>query len=148
MRENHMKEQVIELKAKMADLADAENQMREERERFAETWAGSIADIAAMRKDLDECKEALRPLAMAEFKDSGVKQLFGGSGIKESKEKTRYLYDTDKALAFAKEKDMFLILDTKAFEAAAPGLNAPFIRTENVPSIVSVTFPKEIKIDG
>ena len=55
-------------------------------------------------------------------------------------------YTQESALKWAKEKDMFLILDKKAFEKSAPDLHLPFvtIKTDKIPT---ATFPKEIKLE-
>ncbi len=93
-------------------------------------------------KNLSNCVEAskndLSEEAKKEFEETNKKSLTGGLGIRESKEIT---YDETKALEWAKEKDLFLILDKKGFEKAASSMKLDFV-TET--KKIGVTFPKEI----
>lgn len=102
--------------------------------------AGAIAKAAAQR--ITEIKELIYSEALEEYNETGKKKLSGGVGIRVS---SRLDYDKDKALDFAKEKDMFLALDAKGFEAAAASLKLDFV---DVVTVETVTFPKEVRLDG
>ena len=88
----------------------------------------------------DSCHgEAAHTASKDEYKETGDKKLLGGIGIRVSK---KIDYDPAEALKFAKEKNMFLQLDKKAFEKVAGGLGLDFVKSKD---IETVTYPKEIK---
>lgn len=97
--------------------------------------------IAAADANIRREKAEIQPWALEQFEKTGEKNLLGGIGIRET---STIEYNADAALKFAKEKDMFLALDKKAFEKAAPALGVDFV---TVGKKVTVTFPKEVKID-
>lgn len=142
-----MKEQVMNLGYAMEALANEEALLTVRREVFNEENHELIESISGRKAIVDKYKNEIRPMAIEMFKELGVKKLIGGVGIRVSKDKTVYHYDADTALAFAKEKDMFLMLDTMAFEAAAPGMHEEFLTSSLEPGAVTVTFPKEVKVD-
>lgn len=86
-------------------------------------------------------KEESRAFRRGRFKEDKVKKLFGGLGIREVQVIS---YDENTALKWAKEKDMFIALDKKAFEKAVEGLNLDFVEIKKEPQ---VTYPKEYKIE-
>lgn len=108
------------------------------KEKFDNDNRELIVTIEELKHRLDICSEAVTKEALEEF-DGVNKKLYGGIGIQERKTLT---YDEDKAFAFAKEKDMFLQLDVKAFEKVAGSLNLDFVTKDKV---FTVTFPKEKK---
>ena len=77
-----------------------------------------------------------------EFKNNPkVKKFYGGFGVQERKE---LIYDEEKALSYAKQKDICLQLDVKAFEKVAETLKLDFVE---IKTNVKVTTPKEIKLE-
>ena len=142
-----MKKLLISLKAEMAEEAENAEKLKGLRAAFEKDNAALVDMVKANRSIIEGLKDAIMPLALEEYKTSGEKQLIGGVGIKVLKDKEIYTYEPADALAFAKEKDMFLALDKKAFDAAAPGLTEDFITKNIQPGAVTVTFPKEVKID-
>lgn len=97
--------------------------------------------LANIRENKSRAEEAVRAEALEAFRFTGKKKLPGGVGIRE---KTTINYDVKRALGFAKEKDMFLALDSKAFEKAAPNLGLDWVEVSKEPQ---ATLPKEIKLE-
>ena len=135
-------ERVRELAKCMADLEVAASAIRDKRVAFEATLVVEQAELSLLSETIDNLKATIKDEAAAEFAATGKKKLYGGIGIRCTK---TVEYDTAEALAFAKEKDMFLALDAKAFEKVAPGLGLPFV---SVAERVTVTFPRSIKIGG
>ena len=105
---------------------------------IAMVTAGLQEEKKLVSREIDEIKGVLGLQALDQFRATGEKKLAGGLGIRVSK---TISYDAAKALDFAKEKNMFLQLDSKAFEKVAGSLGLDFVsETEKV----TVTFPKEI----
>lgn len=133
-------DQLYELRTAMVEYDSHKQILDERRAQFEQENADLIADVKALSDQVNELKENIRPLAEAEFERTGSKRMWGGVGIRE---KTSLSYDHDEALEFAREKDMFLSLDVKAFEKAAEAMHLPFVTVEKIPQ---VTFPKTIEL--
>ncbi len=138
---NESKEPTVVLDLRVAilehDRAKAALSKRKvEFEKSIEAWTGEVKALGVKVEDL---KDQVRPMAIAEFEKTGSKKMWGGIGIQE---KSSMTFDAAKALAFAKEKDMFLKLDETAFKKVAPGLGLDFVK---VGQVTAVTFPKEWK---
>lgn len=136
-----MKEKLIELKAAIAKQSANVSALKGLREDFEAENRELIQAVEAGKKKVAALKDELRPMALARFEVTGAKKLEGGLGIRE---KSKLEYDKDKALAWAKEKDLCLALDVKAFEAGAAGFALDFVE---VVKVASVTFPAEVKAD-
>lgn len=141
-----MRDQVQNLGYAMEALASEQALLSEKKAVFEKENAELIESISMRKKIIDDYRAEIKPLAIAAFSETGEKKMVGGIGIRESKAKTVYEYDDADALSFAKEKDMFLALDKKAFESAIPGMTVDFVTVKTEPGAVSVTFPKEIVI--
>jgi len=135
-----MEELVLELKQEMDILAGKKAEYDQRFGDFVEETVDLSQEIDRHKKRVDELKIMIQPLALARFESAGEKKLYGGIGIRE---KTTLDYDLDRAMAFAKEKDMFLQLDRKLFEKAAPGLGLDFVTEKKIPQ---VTFPKVVEL--
>jgi hypothetical protein len=136
------KEKLIKLNAEMALLSKRKKEFDKRIKTFEEANATLKSLMAVSGDKINVLKSELSVEAEEEFDKTGNKKLDGGIGIRVSK---TVEYPADKALAWAKEKDMFLQLDDKAFKKAASGLNLDFV--EQVEKI-TVTFPKEIVLDA
>jgi predicted nucleic acid-binding protein len=134
------KEDVVLLRDLNADLLKKQTAIKEKRSDFEETIKSEVEDCKNISLQIDQVKNVIKSAALDEFKSTGEKKLLGGIGIRETQ---TLEYDSGKAFMFAKEKDMFLTLDDKAFKKAAPSLNLDFV---TVTKISTVTFPKEIKL--
>jgi len=103
---------------------------------------GINANIKIAEKELNDKFSLIETEIKDEFKkDKTVKKFYGGFTIQEVK---TVEYDEAKALEFAKEKDMFLMLDKKSFEKALDGLTLDFVKKDTT---TRVTVPKEIKLE-
>ena len=130
---------VRNLQAATAEYDGAKEALSKRRTAFQESIETETAHVLVLASEVENLKNEVGPLALAEFKATSEKKMWGGIGIRE---KSVVSYDAAKALAFAKEKDMFLKLDAATFEKAAPALGLEFVKIEKVPS---VTYPKEWK---
>lgn len=98
-------------------------------------------EITKLELEKTKLKKEIDKEVLLKFEETKEKKYFGGIGVKEY---STLEYDKNKALSWAKEKDMFLILDTKEFEKVAENLNLDFVKTEKKPK---VTYPKVIKFE-
>ncbi len=130
---------VVNLRIAMADHDRAKAALSQRRKEFEVLIETEAARVRVLASEVENLKDEVRPLAIAEYKATTHKKMWGGVGIQE---KTSMTYDAAKAFAFAKEKDMFLKLDVATFEKAAPALGLDFVKVEKVPAI---TWPKEWK---
>lgn len=131
------KTKLVELKRLMVEKQEADGFIKTLRDNFAKSIEDRIAARDAIGKDIEEIKSALGIEAMKVYEETGSKKPGGGLGIRVSK---KISYDKDKALEYAKEKDMFLTLDVKAFEKVAADLGLDFV---TIGSVASVTFPRD-----
>lgn len=88
-----------------------------------EQYAAQITSLANHKKDLLAAESALKDLALLQF-DGKNKKPFPGTGIRVSN-KITVIYDDSKALEWAKQKDICLQLDTKAFEEICKTASKP-----------------------
>ena len=132
---------VKDLKEHLELLEVQANKIKKLKDEFVESVKNEVLIKSGYELHIADLKYELTTEALAEFEESGNKKLYGGIGIKQMKTLS---YPADKALKFAKEKDMFLTLDKKAFDKVAVSLNLDFVEsgTEN-----KVTFPKVIKLE-
>ena len=138
--ESKIPDTVLNLRNAMAEHATAKEALSKRVAKFMESVETEAARVKTLAAEIDNHKSTIGPLAIAEFKETGHKKMWGGVGIQEKK---TISYDAAKALAFAKEKDMFLILDEATFKKAAPTLRLDFVTVTTEPG---ATFPKEFKI--
>jgi len=136
-----MKEYLLQLKETEDKLANIVKEIQEKKVSYESLIKDLVETKSVLESKVTSLKQAINPLALAEFIGTGSKKLEGGVGIRSSK---KIKYDPAKALDFAKEKDMFLTLDVKAFESAAPKLGLTWV---TVDTVHSVTFPKVILLD-
>ncbi len=96
-------------------------------------------------KDLEEQlkleKQKIESEARQEYTITKEKKLLGGVGIREI---STIEYDKEKAFKWAKEHNLCLELDTKAFEKIAKNQDINFVKKEKE---IKVTWPKEIKLE-
>jgi len=104
-----------------------------------------IEDLIQQKKDketkITELKKPLEEKVLAEFNSTKNKSYYGGIGVQERNELT---YDEAQVLTWAKEKQLFLSLDKKAFEKVAESIGAPTVKVEKK---AKVTYPKIYKLD-
>jgi hypothetical protein len=110
-------------------LAAVQGTLANARKEFEDSQAETIAALARLRVRLAEEELRLRDMAVAEHKATGAVKPGPGLGIRQV---TVIEYNPADALQWAKEKDMALTLDVKAFEQIATATPLPFVtrRTE------------------
>jgi hypothetical protein len=139
-----MKEKVEELEKRIENLENLKTQKKEKEFQFKEDNKVILDGILEEEKEIKLLKENIEIHCLAEYKINKLnKEFLGGIKIKEY---AQVKYDKDKALNWAKEKNMFLLLDQKAFEKAADSLNLDFVETDE--KLLKVTYPKKIKLEG
>jgi len=123
------------------DLVMFKKQYNDKLEQFNNDNKELIDRINKLSTELESDKEELISEALDDFRVTGSKQLLGGLGIRVS---SKLSYDEDKAFNWAKEHGLCLKLDVKSFEKLAKIQQINFVMVDE---IITVTFPKEIKID-
>ena len=136
------KEKLIELKSAMESETKLTEEIAKKEEEFKEQNKELFIKRADIRDQIIDCKEVLWENAEVGFKKDGIKKRLGGVGIRVIK---LLEYAEDVALKWAKEKDLFLQLDKKAFENVAKTGEIDFVAIKDK---ITVTFPKEIKIEN
>jgi len=131
-------EKVKKLKEVLDKENEISNKISEENLKYKKTIENFTKELSSLKEKEKEIKSEIEPLALSMFKESGSKKFFGSIGIREKK---IISYDEDKALNWAKEKDMFITLDKKAFEKAAENLKLDFVEIKKEPT---VSYPAEI----
>jgi len=130
-------------KTNSEDVSSLSEEIKNLKKEFEDSISDKVTTLKEKENLLTLIKEEITEEALEEFHENGKKSknLTGGIGIQE---RTTISYDEEEALEFAKEKDLFLMLDKKAFEKAVPNLNLSWV---SVDKYERVTFPKEIKLD-
>jgi hypothetical protein len=114
--------------------------IKEKKELFEKSIEEETERLNFLKDSISRLKEDLELEAREEFKEKGKKKLLGGLGVRE----VTYLdYDPKRALEWAKEKGLCLLLDTKKFEKIALDA-ADFVEEKKR---IQITFPKEIKLE-
>ena len=135
------KEKLVQLKEAMELEKELNEKITIKKEAFEIENAALFLSQAKTREVIIDCKEVLTENAEEGFKADGEKKRLGGIGIRV---KNLLDYDESKALSWAKEKDLFLQLDKKAFENVAKTGELDFVK---IGEKITVTFPKEIKLE-
>lgn len=131
-------DKLVELRAAHADV---KKRLSDKMKVFADENQALMDTEKRLKAGLLGVEMAIKEMAVSEFKEKGIKKMLGGVGIRES---AGLEYDDSKALEFAKEKDMFLVLDVKGFEAAAVSMKLDFV---SVVKKISATLPKVVKYE-
>lgn len=130
------------LQSYQKELDDSVEILKTKKEAFFSTIADLEERISKLKETVNNTKSAIEEDATAIYEETKNKKFFGGIGIQE---RQKLVYEEKKALEWAKEKDMFLSLDVKAFEKVASTLEGLDFVTKKTK--IKVTFPKEIKTE-
>ena len=110
-------------------------------EEFRKKHEELIHQIEKNKAILSDAEQLLRDAALKEYEETGKKRMIGGVGIREM---TTLEYSKEKALDWAKEHGLALMLDKKSFEGHAKlEKNIPFVEIYTKPT---ATIPRNIKI--
>jgi hypothetical protein len=131
------KETVENLKEVISSLKEKKEILKQLQEKFNNENKDLINEMVNLNTEVETQTAIVKYDAIEEFKVNGVKKLVGGIGIRETKVIS---YNEADALKWAKEKDLFITLDKKAFEKSAESLNLEFV---NVNKVIQATIPKE-----
>jgi len=98
-------------------------------------WEAAHADLIQSYKDAQDAvaqaEECVRTATLAEFERTGSKAPAPCVGVRVM---TRLVYDANTALAWAREHDMALSLDKRAFEKVAKASPPEFVEIVQEPS--------------
>lgn len=141
MNSEVLKENVVKLSDMQSILDNKQEYLKELQTKFNEDNKEIIEEISQLVKNIDSEKDIISNLVLDDFKTTNNKSYFGGVGVREYK---KFSYDEKEILIKAKEKDMFLTLDKKAFEKVAEGLEDWGVSIDKEPK---VTFPKVFKLE-
>jgi len=101
-----------------------------------------IEELKIASDTVEMLKDELRPEALQEFEQHPeCKKLLGGVGIRVMKD---LVYDKGHALKWAKEKDMCLSLNKRAFDTIAKTGQLDFVL---IKERATVTFPKKLVLE-
>lgn len=135
----NLKENVKSYDVLRKEIEEKKELISKRKKEFESEIEGIVSEIKSAEEKLGETFSLIETEIKDEFeKNNKVKKFYGGFGVQERK---NIVYDEKKAFEFAKEKDMFLMLDKKSFEKAVEGLNLDFVE---IKPEVKVTVPKEI----
>lgn len=134
-------EKAKEAKSILREMNELSSAIKKREDELQEELKNDKEKLALLKLQFDATNADICELGKAYFKETTNKNLVGGYKIQERK---KIEYDETKALAWAKEKDMFLSLDKKSFEKAVEGLSLDFVTISKEPSLA---IPKEIVID-
>jgi len=135
------KEKVMVLKSNSDLLEEKSIKLKGLQEKFNNDNQELLDEIDLLKTKISESKVEIEKEAIEEFNENNTKKFDGGISIKEYK---KFIYDSDKVLKIAKEKDMFLMLDEKSFKKVAEGLTDWGVEVKKEPK---VTYPKVIKLE-
>ena len=131
------KDKLIKLRDVQKEADSLAAELKAKRDAFAKSIEADTVRKTELDKQVSALKAELSTEALNDFNADPEKKKTRYCGIK-IKESTGLEYDETTALNWAKEKDMFLSLDKKAFEKAAPGMQLDFVKTI---AVKKVTFP-------
>lgn len=138
----NLKENVKSYDSLRKEIEEKKELISKRKKEFESEIEGIVSEIKSAEEKLGETFSLIETEIKEEFeKNKKIKKFYGGFGVQERK---NIVYDEKRAFEFAKEKDMFLMLDKKSFEKAVEGLNLDFVEVKNE---VKVTVPKEIVIE-
>ena len=132
-----------EYAASSEEMSSMLEEIKTLKKEFEESIKEKVKSLKEKEEEITKLRDTISVEALEEYKENGrsSKKLSGGIGIRE---KSVISYDEEKALEFAKEKDLFLSLDKKTFEKSAPTLNLSWV---TVKKEETVTFPKMINLE-
>lgn len=135
------KEDVVLLKNKIELKEKLEEYLKQKKQEFENSVKDLKEEIKQISENIDIMFESIDEEVLFDHKKTKETKYFGGFKIKNYKSVT---YDFDVAFNWAKEKDMFLTLDKKAFDKACESLNLEFIKIDTNPKVI---HPKIIKLE-
>lgn len=138
----NFKENAFNLKNMIETEEQLSTIISEKKKEFEESIKELLDEKKLLNDKIIFQKDIISNMLLAENKATGAKKFDGGFEIKEFK---NLVYDEQTAFNFAKEKQMFIQFDKKAFEKVAESLNLDFVEIKKEPK---VTFPKTIKLEG
>jgi len=136
-------EKIHILKEKQSKLDLLKSNLSAKKEMFNTENAGLLKEVEVMEDSINTTKEEIKIQAIRDFKENGIKKLYGGIGIRVT---SKLFYEEKSAIAWAKENMPVALvenIDKKQFETYAKSNDLAFVeKTETI----TATFPREIII--
>ena len=122
------------------ELSGLKNTLLQKQELFNIENKSLLDKLDSTKDKINDLTTSIKEDGLIEFKETNQKKLTGGLGIRIM---TELEYDEDKAFDWAKEHNLCLELDVKAFKKLAKTQKFNFVvKFEKI----IITFPKEIKL--
>ena len=120
------------------ELNKLKSELNEKRDEFNNANKTLIVSIQEKTNETNLHQAELKEGAVDVFDETGEKKLLGGIGIRVG---TLLKYEPSNALAWAKEHQLCLSLNTREFEKIAKTQDIEFVEKKQK---ITATFPKEI----
>lgn len=130
---------------KFAELENINSKISDMKKEFEEQLSPLKKAKEFVAGEISDLKMVIEIEALAHFEKTKEKNQLGGIKVQETSS-SEVIFETKKAVEFCKEKDMFMILDKKAFSKAAESLNLDFVEIKTTFG-KRVTFPKKINLE-
>lgn len=134
-----MKQLLVNLQQERVRLADASADYEQRKKDFEEMNKDLIEKIEKSNEIISKLQDEIRSMAVDEYTKTGSKHFDGGVDIRVV---TKYKYDEDAALSWAKEHDMCLKLDKHGIKKVAKSGQVSFVEVVEEPI---ATIPTDIK---
>lgn len=125
-----MEEQMKQLKEQVEKKTESKDKYNRAFERFQEEQKSTLKEIEDAELVIYNLRTDIKEIALKEYKETGVKKFDCGVGIRIM---TNIDYDVNVAFDWAKEHQMALLLDKKAFERHAKVDTPDFVEISEVP---------------
>ena len=140
----NLKEKAARYKELTESLEEKKAEIRAKKDELEKQIAPLKDELSKISDDVSKEASEIEDIVTKLFEATGNKKFYGGFGVQKRKEID---YDESEAFEWAKEKGMFLQLDKKAFEKAAPTMEKDLNGIVEIKSRVKVTFPKVAKLE-
>jgi len=139
-----LKEKAARYKELTESLEEKKAEIKAKKDELEKQIAPLKDELSKISDDVSKEASEIEDIVTKLFEATGDKKFYGGFGVQNRKE---IKYDESEAFEWAKEKGMFLQLDKKSFEKAAPTMEKDLNGIVEVKKKVKVTFPKVVKLE-
>ena len=129
---------MTKLKEQVEKQTRYKTKYKEDFEKFQEEHKSVLEDIEILNTKINELRTDIKAEALELYKNDGTKKFDCGVGIRIM---TKLDYDVNIALSWAKEHQMALLLDKKAFEQHAKVDKPDFVE---ISEIATATIPMKL----
>jgi hypothetical protein len=133
--------QLIEFKQTEIKLLGLKDELKKKENEFNIQNYNLMEEINKLTFKMEDTRNDAKLEAIKEYELTGQKKLFGGIGIRIG---TSLVYDEKMAFEWAKQHQLCLSLDERAFEEIAKSQNLEFVRKEEK---ITATFPSKLNLE-